>query len=156
MSAETPSPMKTSFLTSLMIALLATVALASPEETELKALLQQTMEAYLKGDTAFLESAIADEATIVNSDGTISSKRRDLSELAKKNTLFDSLEMTDINVRMLGENHALVTGVSKGAGTYMGEKFDVSTRDVICYEKQGGKWRCIFWQGTEIKPASDE
>ena len=144
--------MKISFLTSLLIAFLASVALAAPPETDLKALIQQTMEAYLKGDTAFLESAIADEATIINSDGTISSKRRDQSELAKKNTLFESLEMTDVQVRMLGENHALVTGVSKGAGTYMGEKFDVSTRDVICYEKQGGKWRCIFWQGTEIKP----
>lgn len=148
--------MKTSFLTSLMIALLAMVALASPAENELKAVVQQTMEAYLKGDTAFLESAIADEASIINSDGTVSSKRRDLSELAKKNTLFDSLEMTDINVRMLGENHALVTGISKGAGTYMGEKFDVSTRDVICYEKRQGKWRCIFWQGTEVKPAEAE
>ncbi|HEX8490829.1 MAG TPA: nuclear transport factor 2 family protein [Chthoniobacterales bacterium] len=143
--------MKTSLITALMIALLTTVALASPAETELEALIQQTTEAYLKGDTAFLESAIADEATIINSDGTISSKRRDLSELAKKNTHFDSLEMTDVKVRMLGEHHALVTGLSKGAGTYMGEKFDVSTRDVICYEKQGGKWRCIFWQGTEIK-----
>ena len=139
-----------------MIAILATAALASSAETELTALVQQTMEAYLKGDTAFLESAIADEATIINSDGTVSSKRRDLSELAKKNTLFDSLEMTEIKVRMLGENHALVTGVSKGAGTYMGEKFDVRTRDVICYEKQGGKWRCIFWQGTEIKPDEAE
>lgn len=145
--------MKTALRLSLMIAILATAALASPAETELKELVQQTMEAYLKSDTAFLESAISDEATIINSDGTISSKRRDLSELAKKNTLFDSLEMTDVRVRVLGENHALVTGVSKGAGTYMGEKFAVSTRDVICYEKQGGKWRCIYWQGTEIKPA---
>lgn len=144
--------MKTPLLTFLMIVTLAMAALASPMETELEALVQQTMEAYLKGDTAFLESTIADEATIINSDGTISSKRRDLSELAKKNTLFDSLEMTDVKVRMLGENHALVTGVSKGAGTYMGEKFDLSTRDVICFEKHGGKWRCIFWQGTEIKP----
>ena len=144
--------MKTRLITALMTALLATAAFASPAETELKALIQQTMEAYLKGDTAFLESAIADEASIINSDGTISSKRRDLSELAKKNTLFESLEMSDVKVRMLGENHALVTGVSKGAGTYMGEKFDVSTRDVICFEKHGGKWRCIFWQGTEIKP----
>ena len=147
--------MKTSFLTSLMIALLATAALASPAETELKALVQQTMEAYLKGDAAFLESTLADEATIINSDGTISSKRRDLSELAKKNTLFDSLEMTDVTVRMLGENHAIVTGVSKGVGTYMGEKFDVSTRDVICYEKQNSNWRCIFWQGTEMKAAGE-
>lgn len=143
--------MKTQLITAILIALLATAALASPAETELKTLVQQTMEAYLKGDTAFLESAIADEATIVNSDGTISSKRRDLSELAKKNTLFESLEMSDVKVRMLGENHALVTGVSKGAGTYMGEKFDLSTRDAICFEKHGGKWRCVFWQGTEIK-----
>ena len=143
--------MKTPLITAILIALLATAALASPAETELKTLVQQTMEAYLKGDTAFLESAIADEATIVNSDGTISSKRRDLSELAKKNTLFESLEMSDVKVRMLGENHALVTVVSKGAGTYMGEKFDLSTRDAICFEKHGGKWRCVFWQGTEIK-----
>ena len=149
------SLMKTLLVTVLMTTLRATAALASPSEAELKALVQQTMEAYLKGDTAFLESAIADEASIINSDGMISSKRPDLSELANKNTLFDSLEMTDVNVRMLGENHALVTGVSKGAGTYMGEKFDVSTRDVICYEKQGGKWRCIFWQGTEIKPEGE-
>ena len=148
--------MKTSILTCLMIAILSTSAFGSSAETELKALIQQTMEAYLKADTAFLESAIADEATIINSDGTISSKRRDLSELAKKNTLFDSLEMSDVKVRMLGENHALVTGVSKGAGTYMGEKFDLSTRDVICFEKHGGKWRCIFWQGTEIKPDDAE
>ena len=148
--------MKTSFLTSLLIALLTSVALASPAETELQTLVQQTMEAYLKGDTAFLESAISYEATIINSDGTISSKRRDLSELAKKNTLFDSLEMSDVKVQMLGENHALVTGVTKGAGTYMGEKFDLSTRDVICFEKHGGKWRCIFWQGTEIKPDEAE
>lgn len=147
--------MKMFSLTFLMIALLAAAALASPAETELKEVVQQTMDAYLKSDTAFLESAIADEAIIINSDGTISSKRRDLSELAKKNTLFDSLEMSDVKVRMLGENHALVTGVSKGAGTYMGEKFDVTTRDVICYEKQGGKWRCIFWQGTEMKPAAE-
>ncbi len=147
--------MKTPLITAILIALLATAALASPAETELKALVQQTMEAYLKGDTAFLESAIADEATIVNSDGTISSKRRDLSELAKKNTLFESLQMSDVKVRMLGENHAIVTGVSRGAGTYMGETFDVSTRDVICYEKQNGKWRCIFWQGTEIKAAGE-
>ena len=147
--------MKTALLTSLLLAILAPIALAAPAETELKELVQQTMQAYLKGDTAFLESAIADEASIINSDGTISSKRRDLSELAKKNTLFESLEITDVKVRMLGENHALVTGLSKGAGTYMGEKFDVSTRDVICFEKHGGKWRCIFWQGTEIKPAAE-
>ncbi len=148
--------MKIPLVTTLMIPLFATVALAAPAETELKTVVQQTMEAYLKSDTAFLESAIADEASIVNFDGTVSSKRRDLSEIAKKNTLFTSLEMTDVKVQMLGENHALVTGVSKGAGTYMGEKFDVSTRDVICYEKQGGKWRCIFWQGTEIKPDEAE
>ena len=148
--------MKTPLITALMIALFSTASVGAPAETELQTLVQQTMEAYLKGDTAFLESAISDEATIINSDGTISSKRRDLSELAKKNTLFDSLEMSDVKVQMLGENHALVTGVTKGAGTYMGEKFDLSTRDVICFEKHGGKWRCIFWQGTEIKPGEAE
>jgi uncharacterized protein (TIGR02246 family) len=148
--------MKISLLTSLMIAVAATVALASSAETELKALVQQTMEAYQKADADFLERALAEEATIVNLDGTISSKSQDLSELAKKDIAFTSFKMTEVKVRMLGENNALVTGLSKGVGKYKGEKFDISTRDAICYEKQDGKWRVIFWQSTEIKPADDK
>ena len=148
--------MKTPLLTSLMIALLATVALASPAETEVKALVQQTMEAYMKTDLDFLERSHAEEFTIVNFDGTVSSKSQELSEFAKKDTVFTALKMTEVKVRMLGENHALVTGVSKGAGKYKGEEFDLNLRDVICYEKQGDKWRAIFWQSTEIKPEEKE
>ena len=147
--------MKTPLLSSLMIAVLATVALASPAETELKALIQQTMDAYVKVDIDFLERTHAEEATIVDFNGTITSKGQDLSELAKKDGVFTSLKMTEVKVRTLGENHALVTGLSHGIGKYKGEKFDLTAREVICYEKQDGNWRCLFWQSTEIKPEDD-
>jgi hypothetical protein len=64
------------------------------------------MEAYLKADTDFLERAHAEEAIIVNLDGTISSKGQDLSELAKKDTVFTSLKMTEVKVRDAGRERS--------------------------------------------------
>jgi len=110
----------------------------------------------MKADADFLERALAEEAIIVNLDGTISSKGQDLRELAKKDLAFTALKMSEVKVRMLGDDRALVTGLSEGAGKYKGEKFDISTRDVLCFENQDGKWRCIFWQSTPIKPEGEE
>jgi len=53
-----------------MIAGLATVALGSPVETELKALDQHWLDAYVKGDTAFLKTVEAEDWTFTDSDGT--------------------------------------------------------------------------------------
>lgn len=62
--------MKISLITSLMIAGLATVAFGSPVETELKALDQHWLDAYVKGDTAFLKTVEAEDWTFTDSDGT--------------------------------------------------------------------------------------
>ena len=143
-------------LARLAFAVLAMGALASPAETELKTIIQQTMEAYVKSDSDFLERAFAEEFTIVDAFGGTSTKGQELSEVAKKDIVFTALKMTEVKVRTLGENYALVTGVSKGAGKFKGEEFDLNMREVICYEKNDDKWRAIFWQSTEIKPEGEE
>ena len=149
------APMKTALLTVFTFAILAMGALASPAETELKTLVQQTMEAYLKTDIDFLERSHAEEFTIVNYDGTTFSKSQELAEFAKKDIVFTALKMSEVKVRMLGENHALLTGVTKGTGKYKGDPFDLTLREVICYEKKGDTWRAIFWQSTEVRSVED-
>lgn len=144
--------MKNAFLTSLVIgALAASSAFASPE-AELKALNQQILDAYLKGDVAFLEEVTAEEAVTVDADGTIFSKAQDLDEVRAKKVTFKSLNMTEVKVRMMGEDHAFVTGVIKASGKYEGENFNITAREITCYEKKDGKWRSIFTQSTEVKP----
>ena len=61
--------MKTSLLTLIMVAGLATFAFGSPAETELKALEQQWNDAYKKGDVAILKTVEADDWTLVDPEG---------------------------------------------------------------------------------------
>lgn len=92
--------MKPPLFTLLTVMFFASIAFGAPAETELKTLINQMMDAYQKADTDVLESAMAEEANIVNLDGTVSS----------------------------------------------------SSRDALCFEKQGEKWRCILWQSTPLTP----
>jgi ketosteroid isomerase-like protein len=143
--------MKIAFLAILMLATLNVSAFASPE-SELKALAQQILDASVKGDIAFLEEVIAEEAMNVDADGSLFSKAQDLEEIRAKKVVFKSLTMTDVKVRMMGENHAFVTGLVKSSGKFEGEAFDITARGVGCYEKKDGKWRSIFSQSTEVQP----
>ena len=146
--------MKLAFLTSLLIAALATAGLAASAETELKGLVQQMMDAYVKGDLDLIEELTAEESISIDPDGTILSKAQDMQELRDKKVTFTSARMTEVKVRMMGENHALVTGIVSSSGKYEGEKFNITSRHVMAFEKQNGKWRTIFSQSTEInKPA---
>src|ERR1039457_2724984 len=86
--------MKISLITSLMIAGLATVALGSPVETELKALDQHWLDAYVKGDTAFLKTVEAEDWTLTDSDGTIMTKAQDIKELEDKTFVCKSASMS--------------------------------------------------------------
>ena len=63
--------MKTSLLSFVMLAGLATFAFASPVDTEIKNLEQQWFDAYMKADTAALGTIEADDWTFVDSDGRL-------------------------------------------------------------------------------------
>jgi hypothetical protein len=142
--------MKSSFLACVLIAGLATAAFAAPAETELKAVVQQMMDAYLKGNLEVIEELTAEESISIDPDGTIFSKAQDLQELGEKKVTFTTARMDEVKVRMMGDNHALVTGIVRSSGKYKGEKFDIAARQVRAFEKQDGKWRTIYSQSTEI------
>ena len=147
--------MKLSLLTSLMIAGLATMAFGGSAESDLKALTQQWLDAYVKADTAFLKTVEADDWSFVDSDGTIMTKAQDIKELGNKTFVCKSASASDVKVKAMGDNHAGVMATIKMAGTYKGEEFNSEFRSIDVFEKKDGKWQAIYSQITKIKKDKD-
>jgi ketosteroid isomerase-like protein len=143
--------MKTSFVISVIVAGLATLALAAGVESELKALEQQWSNAYKNGDTAVLKSIEAEDFKLVDPDGKVVTKAQDIKELGDKTFKIESFSFDELNVRMLGENSAYVTGLQTLKGAYKGEDISGQYRFLDIFEKKGNKWHAIQSQVTRIK-----
>jgi len=142
--------MKTTLVTLLMVAGLTTATFAAGAESELKALEQQWLDAYVKADTAFLKTVEADGWKFVDSDGTVATKDKDIKEVGDKTFVCKSASMSDATITMMGDSYAYVTGTVKMAGSYKGKDFDETFRAVDIFEKKNGKWQSTYSQTTKI------
>ena len=59
--------------------------------------------------------------------------------------------MSDLKVRMLGDNNACATGVTKLTGTDEGKDISGDYRFMDLFQKKDGKWQAIASQVTRIK-----
>jgi uncharacterized protein (TIGR02246 family) len=141
--------MKLTLLTSLILAGLATVAFASAE-SDLKALEQQWSDAYMKGDVASMKAIEADDCMTVEPDGTVITKAQDVKSVEEKKFVVKTSSMSDVKVRMLGDSHAMVTGVTKLSGTEEGKDISGEYRFTDVFEKKDGKWQAIASHVTKI------
>jgi ketosteroid isomerase-like protein len=142
--------MKTTLIAVMTVFGLATMGFAAGAEDELKALEKQWLDAYVKADTAFLKTVEADGWSLVDSDGSVSTKDKDIKETGDKTFVCKSASMSDATVKMMGDNYAYVTGSVKMAGTYKGKEFDETFRAVDIFEKKSGKWQSTYSQITKI------
>ena len=143
--------MKTSLLTAVMVAGLAAIALGSPAETEIKALEQQWLDAYVKADAAFLKTVESEDWMFVDSDGGTNTKAQDIKDVADKTFVCKSASMSDVKVKTVGDNFAYATGLLKMAGTYKGKDFGGDFRAIDIFEKKDGKWQAVYSQITKIE-----
>jgi ketosteroid isomerase-like protein len=143
--------MKLTLITAFMTAGLATVAFGSPAETELKALEQQWSDAYKKGDTAVLKTVEAEEWMLIDPEGTTTTKAQDIKELGDKTFVVKESTTSDVKVRMLGDDHAAITGSAKMSGSYKGKDFSGEYRFTDIFEKRDGKWLAIMSQVTKVQ-----
>ena len=143
--------MKTSLITFLMVAGLATASFGASAETELKAIEQQWLDAYIKGDAAFLKNLEAEDYSIVDSDGTVTTKAQDVKSVTDKTFVLKSASMSDAKCRMMGDNYAVVTGMLKMSGSDEGKEFSGDYRFLDVFEKKDGKWMAVSSQLTKIK-----
>lgn len=104
----------------------------------------------LKNDAAALAEILADTWSTVDADGKVMTRAQSLDDIKKSK--FTRSEISDMKVRMIDANTAIVTGVWTGLGTdAKGQKVDTSERWTDVFANQGGKWKCVASHNTTIK-----
>jgi ketosteroid isomerase-like protein len=130
---------------------LVTMAFGAGAEAELKAVEQQWLDAYMKSDPAFIKNLEADDYSIVEPDGAVSTKEMDVKSVTDKTFVLKSATTSDFKCRMIGENVAVVTAMLKMSGTDDGKAFDGDYRSTDVFEKKGGKWMAVASQLTKVQ-----
>src|SRR5256714_1856835 len=105
--------MKTSLITLLMGFGLATVGFGAGADAELKTIEQQWLDAYMKSDASFITKLEAEDYSIIEPDGAVSTKDQDVKSVTDKTFVLKSGTMSDFKCRMVGENVAVVTAMLK-------------------------------------------
>jgi ketosteroid isomerase-like protein len=97
----------------------------------------------------------ADFAEVSFMSGEVNNKQRTLEIMRADKTVFDSMEASDLNIRVEG-NTALVTGMGHARGKSAdGKPFDVKLRYTDAFVKRDGKWQIWSSQATMI-PAPEQ
>ena len=106
--------------------------------------------AALKSDPAPIDAILADSWSAISVEGKITTRAQSLDDTKKSK--FTRSELSEMKVRMINADTAIVTGVWTGVGTGpKGEKIDTSERWTDVFANQGGKWKCVASQSTTIK-----
>ena len=122
-------------------------------EQQIEALSDQAIQAQLKGDTSALEKNYADDATIIHSDGTLSTKAQEIENLKSSALKYESIDVRDRKIKVYG-NTAVVIALSSFKGTLSGKPFSGDVRSTRIFVKQDGNWKMVLFQVTRVAPAS--
>jgi ketosteroid isomerase-like protein len=144
--------MKTSLITLVLAAGLATVGLGAgaSAEAELKKIEQDWLDAYIKSNAEYIKGVEAEDYSVVEPDGTVTSKADDIKSVTDKKFVLKTATMSDFKCRMLGDNAAVVTAMLKLTGTDSGEDISGDFRAIDVFEKKDGKWQSVASQMTKV------
>ena len=109
-------------------------------------------DASRRNDMAWVDRNYASDATDVsNRTGVMHTKAEELASMKVDKTVLESLELSDLNVRVDG-NAAIVTGVNQVKGRdAQGKGFDRKVRFTDAFVKRDGRWQVWATQGTLIQ-----
>jgi ketosteroid isomerase-like protein len=105
----------------------------------------------MKSDAAFIKGLEADDYALVESDGTVTTKEKDVKATTDKTFVMKSATFSDMKVRMIGDNCAVVTAILKMSGTDDGKDFSGDFRGTDVFEKKAGKWMAVASQLTKVE-----
>ena len=125
-------------------------------EAELLRIENDWPRAIKEKDLAAIGRVEADDIVIVYPDGSLGSKNRDLQDIATGNMTADEIEMSDLKVKVLDSDAAVVTGQTEMKnGKYKtpdGKSQDISGRYrfVDTFARRNGEWKLVAAMSTRI------
>jgi ketosteroid isomerase-like protein len=97
---------------------------------------------------------MADDWTIIGSDGRVGDKATFLGLVQSGVLSHDVMESTDMIVRVYGDT-AVVTARGVSGGKYQGHPFREVERTSCVFVRQDGQWRCVLTHLSRIAPPGD-
>ena len=105
--------------------------------------------AMVRNDAELIGQYMAEDWTIIGSDGRISDKLAFLRLVESGTLSHDVMESDEMNVRVYGDT-AVVTSRGVSGGQYRGQAFREVERVSCVFVRQAGAWKCVLTHLSRI------
>jgi uncharacterized protein (TIGR02246 family) len=107
---------------------------------------ERWFQAWLERDAATVERLAADDYIYVAPNGSTLDRQAILAIIRSPSHRLDHGRRTEVVVRALGHEAAVVRHRYEGAGSFEGTSFTDEQQCVMVWEKQAGEWRLVMEQ----------
>jgi hypothetical protein len=114
--------------------------------SELLGVSERWFQAWLEKDAATVERLAAEDYVYVAPNGSTLDRLAILAIVRSPNYRLDRGTRTEVVVRAVGHDAAVVRHHYQGAGSFEGASFTDDQRCVMVWEKQAGEWRVVMEQ----------
>jgi hypothetical protein len=114
--------------------------------SELHALNERWIRAWFEKDAATVERLMAEDYLYIAPNGLVLDRQAILGIIRSPNYRLDQGARTEVVVRALGRDAAVVRDHWQGAGSFEGTAFTDDHRCVRVWERQAGEWRLVMEQ----------
>src|SRR5215211_287500 len=121
----------------------------SDVEEELLKLEKAFAEAILKNDVEGIGRLVTDDWIIIDPNGEIINRARFFEVIKSGALTHDVMESEDFLVRIYADS-AVVTGVTRTKGKFMGQEFSTRERATDVFVKLDGRWQCVLTHLTRL------
>lgn len=127
----------------------------SNAEQEVRRLMREWDEAYMRRDTSALDRILADDFSFTDAAGKVSNKMQYIMAIIKSPDmmLIKPFNSDDVNVRVYGDT-AVVTGRSPLKGRPRGRTLSDLYRFTDVWVNRQGRWQAVASQVTRIAQAT--
>ena len=118
-------------------------------EEELLTLEKAFADAIVRNDLEGIGRLVTDDWIIIDPNGEIVDRARFFDVIRSGALTHDMMESEDFRVRVYGDS-AVVTGVTRTKGKFMGQEFTTQERATDVFVKRDGRWQCVLTHLTRF------
>ena len=153
-----PGIMKTTFLLLALLPILASpiFSLAADtgpanDEQQIRKIEQEWLDAILKRDATYLQKIEARDFRVTGPSGRTLNKEEDIKETASGETVFETMKIEELKVRLYGET-AIANGVASVTSRRQGKEESGRYAWTDVFVKMNGEWKAVSAQVTAYGP----
>ncbi len=128
----------------------ASVHSGSSLATEMEAVERARFQTWTQGDTAAMQSVLADDVVYCHSNGQCQDKKEFIADIESKRRIYKKLDLISMTPKALGKDAVLINGRIDVVAESPGRLVQFKGIYTSVYVKRGGRWQLLSWQSTSL------